>query len=507
MTVPIPVLFRRAAWLPAFFVCGLLCAWQSSDLAQKSEQAKLLMASRRYEEAIPIYRQLVQAVPGNTGLLLNLALAEHMAGHERESIPHFEAVLKSQPNLTPALLSLAAARLSLDQPELAIGPIRRALAVDPKDADARGMLADALSAGGHFDLAAEEYRKLTEISHDDPRAWFGLGNSYQAMARDAFDKLQKIDAQSPYVLALVADTRAQRRQYRSAFFFYREALKGLPSLHGLHAALAEVYRKTGHADWAGAEDVKEQQLPPADCGAHPAECAFVAGHDIEAASVSPKREPSAEALYWRARASNELALQAFFRLGELPASVQMHELKAEIARDQDQHLESVKEWRAALELAPGDAHLHEELAASLFLAADYRAAFDEASKLLAGGMNSAALNFTAGNSLLQLEDAVKAIPFLERAVALNPKMIPAHAALGLALSRAGKNAEAIPHLEKAIAFDDDGALHYQLARALQSTGQAERARSVMIDYQRIVKSNEEQKQQVAQEAQITAPNE
>jgi tetratricopeptide (TPR) repeat protein len=463
------------------------------------------MASRRYEDAIPIYRQLVQAAPGNPGLLLNLALAEHMAGHERESIPHFEAVLKSQPHLLPALVSLAAARLSLDQPELAVTPLRTALGVDPKNVDARGMLADALNSAGHFEQAADEYRKLTEAAPDDARAWYGLGVSYQSMARNAFDRLQKIDPQSAWVLALVADTRVQRRQYRSAFLFYREALKRLPDLHGLHAALAEVYRKTGHADWAATEDSKEQQLAPADCRAHPAECAFVAGHDLDAASLPARREPSAEALYWRARAANELALQAFSRLGELPASVEMHELKAQIARDQDQHLESVKEWRAALELAPGDAHLHEELATSLFLAADYRAALEEASKLLAAGVNSSTLNFTAGNSLLQLEEPDKAVPHLQRALALDAGMMPAQAALGLALARSGKNAEAIPHLQRALPFDDDGNLHYQLARALQSTGQAARAAEVMAEYQRIVKKNEEGKQQVAQEAQITAP--
>ena len=462
------------------------------------------MASRRYEDAIPIYRQLVLAAPGNPGLLLNLALAEHMAGHERESIPHFEAVLKAQPRLLPALLSLAAARLSLDQPELAVTALRTALRVDPNNSDARGMLAGALNSAGHFEQAASEYRKLTETSPGDARAWYGLGASYQSLARNAFDRLQKIDPQSPYVLALVADTRVQRRQYRSAFFFYREALASLPELHGLHAALADVYRKTGHADWAAAEDSKERQLAPADCRVHPAECAFVAGHDLDAASLPARGEPSAEALYWRARAANELALQAFYRLGGLPASVQMHELKAQIARDQDQHLESVREWRAAIELAPGDTHLREELAASLFLAADYRAAFEEAGKLFAGGVNSAMLNFTAGNSLLQLEEPEPAVPYLERALALDSGMMPAHAALGLALARIGKNAEAIPHLQRALPFDDDGNLHYQLARALQSTGQP-RAAEVMAEYQRIVKKNEEEKQQVAQEAQITAP--
>src|ERR1700730_831770 len=96
----------RAALLPVLFF------FQSSDLALQSQHAKEMMAAGRFEEAIPIYKRLTQSAPGNPGLLLNLALAEHMAGHEREAIPHFEAVLKTQPTLAPALLSLGAARLA-----------------------------------------------------------------------------------------------------------------------------------------------------------------------------------------------------------------------------------------------------------------------------------------------------------------------------------------------------------------------------------------------------------
>jgi tetratricopeptide (TPR) repeat protein len=494
---------RRAALLSAFFVFALSSpAWQSDDLAAKSEQAKSLMASHRFEDAIPIYRELVKSVPGNPGLLFNLGLAEHMAGREQESIPHFEAVLKVQPNFLPALISLGAARLALSDPEQAVPPLRKAVVRDSANRDARGMLADALTAAGRFDQAAEQYRKLTELSRDDPRAWYGLGNSYQSMARDAFDRMQKIDAKSPWVLALVADTRVQRRQYRSAFFFYREALNQLPEVHGIHAAMAEVYRKSGHPEWAATEDRKEQKLPPPDCKLHPAECQFLGGHDLEAVAGTA---PSLESLYWRSRAANELALQAFFRLGEMPPSVEIHELKAQIARDQNQHLESVREWRAALALAPGDPHLRAELAASLFLAADYRAAVAETEKLLGAGMKSPELYFTAGDSFVRLEEPEKAVPYLQKALALHPKMLPAHASLGLALSRIGKNAEAIPHLEKALDLDDDGSLHYQLARALQSSGQAERARTVMAQYQDIVKRNDEQKAEVAREAQIAPP--
>ena len=79
-----------------------------------------------------------------------------MAGREREAIPHLEAVLKAQPNLMPALVALAQARLALNEPKLAIAPLEKVVAADPKNRDARGMLAAALLDAGRFDQAAAQ---------------------------------------------------------------------------------------------------------------------------------------------------------------------------------------------------------------------------------------------------------------------------------------------------------------------------------------------------------------
>ena len=88
---------------------------QSEDLAALSRTAKQLMAEGHFEEAIPICEQLVKAMPGTPGLVLNLGLAEEMAGHPAQAVPRFEEVLKADPGNVPALTSLATVQLQLNQ--------------------------------------------------------------------------------------------------------------------------------------------------------------------------------------------------------------------------------------------------------------------------------------------------------------------------------------------------------------------------------------------------------
>jgi predicted Zn-dependent protease len=183
----------------------------------------------------------------------------------------------------------------------------------------------------------------------------------------------------------------------------------------------------------------------------------------------------------------------------------MHALKADILTNHGDKLEAVKEWRAAQKLAPGDPHIEQQLAKAMYLAGDYQNALPMLRKLADAQPRSAELRFFIGDSLLRSEKPQEAIPELESAVRLDPKLLPAQASLGLALTRVDKAAEAIPHLSAALSIDDDGSLHYQLARAYQSTGNAELAKATMQKYQELQRQAEAQKQDVEEKVQITPP--
>src|SRR5438046_8457474 len=292
----------KAANLLLFSLVSILaqssCLAQSDDFAVKSRRAKELMAEGRFVQAVPLYRELNQAVPNNPGLLLNLGMALHMAGDERKSIPQLEAAAKLDPKLAPAWLFLGAARLQLGKAPAAVEALKMALDLQPDRRDALEMLAGALLSLDRPTEAANQYHKLAELDPGSSAAWYGLGRSYESLSVRAFDELQQTAPESGYWLALVGDARLREQQFSSAFYLYCRALEKAPAMRGVHRAVAEIYRQTEHPDWANIEEQKELSLPQPDCRTPTFECQFREGQFPQLLAAA-KGANTPESHYWR----------------------------------------------------------------------------------------------------------------------------------------------------------------------------------------------------------------
>ena len=471
----------QCGWLRSFLLASALLVFSQDVLVVKSQRAKQAMLDRHFDEAERLYSELVRALPQNPGMLMNLGLAQHSAGRYREAITTFAAAMKLQPGLMEAKFLTGVAYLKLGEPARAIGPLNDTLKAAPGHRMAMLELADALLSTGRCKEAVGHFRKLAELEPHDARAWQGLGLSYLGLARESFAALEKATPDSPYVLALLANSRAQEGQFRRAFLLYRQALAKDSRFRGAHAALAEVYRNTGHAEWAGVEEQRERELPMPDCATAPAECAFMAGHYEQAFALPP----SPPTLYWNSRSYSELAHAALSHLARLPPSPQIHELIAEAYTVQGQHHQAAEEVIEALRLDPGNSRLQALLAASLWRNRDFEAALPLLIKLVSNNPNSASLNFELGDTLLQQEEVEKALPPLQAAVRIKPDLLPAQASLGRAYMRSGDTNAAIPHLKAALPLDDDGSLHFQLSRAYERSGNAILAREALQQFQSI----------------------
>jgi tetratricopeptide (TPR) repeat protein len=519
------ILAASAACL-AFVVSSAL--GQQNDLAEKAKQGKELMAAGRFEEAIPIYRELAKALPENPGPLMDLGLALHMAGHEREAVTQFRMVLKRKPSDVPAHLFLGAAYLGLKDPAKAVEPLRSVVRRQPENRDGRQLLGDALLSLGRFGPAAEQFEKLTQLDGGNPKTWNGLGLSYEGLAQDNFEKLEKLAPNSAYWLVLLAESHAKGDEYKGAFYFYREALKKMPGLRGVRTGLAEIYRKTDHPTWAEIEEQKEASLPPLVCGtanapmSKPAsrstspapedpqdrtlnlECDFWARRFSELISAS-RGENTVEAYYWRTRAYNELAKRAFSRLTKLPPSGEVHELLAKIQFSHRKYTEAAKEWKEALKFSPDSSFYRQGYAISLSAVGDYENARPLLEDLIKESPNSEDLNYWLGYSLLGLERSAEAIPFLERAVQIDPTALEPHRDLARAYLRVGQIEKALPHARAASPIDVDGSLYYQLAQAYRMTGQTKSEKEMLEKFRESQSSATAEKKRLEEQIQITPP--
>jgi len=478
--------------LPAFLLLAALTGAQAPDAAEKARRARELAVAGKTEEAIALYEDLVKSAPQDAGLRMNLSIAQFKAGRYREAITHAEAAFRLQPALVTANLFLGASHLELGDPANAVGPLERFVQAQPKDRNARLLLARAKLTLERYDDAVTHYQAAADLMPENPAVWYGLGQAFEALSARAFSDLELSAPDSAYFHALLGDALLAGRRYGAAADHYRQALAQQPSLQGLHAGLAAVYRETGRADPAASEDDAEKKLPAPDCASRNSACDFMAGRYREVIAAA-RTATGPQALYWTSKACRQLAKEAYERLGRLPASPERHILAAKGFEKRSLYPDAVREWREANRLSPADPVIQTGLAVALFHARDHAGALPLLERLIERQPSSAELRFLYGACLANLEQPEKAVPYLEEALKNKPDFLPARAALGQTYLRLGKAAESIPHLQASLPGDEDGSRHFQLVRAYQLAGQPDLARQALAAYEAFRKSLEARK--------------
>jgi predicted Zn-dependent protease len=481
-------------------------AISQADLAALAGRGRTAMAAGRFDEAAELYARVVQALPDEPGMRLNLGMALSMAGQPAEALEHLEAAVRLQPGLVPASLFLGMAHMDLGQPARAIGPLETFLAAQPDDLDAGRMLADAFVLTGRFEDAVRQLRGVTEQAARDPRAWYALGRAYEGLATEAYEALQRTAPGSFRTTLRVAETMLASGRDANAFRLFREVLEERPDQPGVHEALALIYERRGHPDWARVERDRAAKVPPRDCGpgAEDLECGFRAGsYD---AVLAATRSPTAEALYWRSRAADAGASEAFARLGALPPSAEAILIDVERRRDRREPPgEAIDELKRALAGWPDDPRLRLELIRTLFATGETEEIRPLLDAQLQREPGSTELALTYAETWLRLLQPKRAIPYLEKVLAVDPKLTAAQVALGRAYMEVGETERAIAPLEAALDSDTDGTVHYRLSRAYRETGKPELARQTRERFEEIKQAASDQARSRQEEFQITPP--
>jgi tetratricopeptide (TPR) repeat protein len=474
----------RNPWLAIVLSCAAIRA-QDDALAAKSRAARQAMLTGRYGEAVVLYRQLVRALPAEKGLRLSLALALEKDGQPSAAIPELEACTRAEPQSAPAWFLLGLAHQQLGHAREAVAPLRKAVELDPRNSQARLELADAELASGNPREAAEDFRALASAYPDMPKAWHGLGLAYLASGERAFLRVGEMAPQSGYWFALAARAQAAEGHYAEALNLYAEAIRVAPGLSGLHAARAAAYRAAGHADWAAIEEERDLHTPNPDCAREPAACACLSGDWAKALNAA-RESATVSNLYWASIAAGKLAEESFARLRSLPESADIHELLAEAAQRLGRRTQAVEEWRKALAAHPEERRVQGRLAEALLRNREH----DEAERILEPLVRSAPENaewqYLLGETLFEQRLAEEALLHLETARRLRPDDLPTLEALGRVYLDIGDAKKAIPLLERALPVDE-GAIEFALSSAYRRAGREQDAAAALARYREITK--------------------
>jgi len=237
-----------------------------------------------------------------------------------------------------------------------------------------------------------------------------------------------------------------------------------------------------------------------------AACSFFTG-DFETASratatVSGVSAHLSDALYWSIKANEQLAFRSLARFEQLePNSARSHILLGDIYRQRRVYDDALNEYKKALEIEPNDP------AALLGMASAYLGNdnIDKTLETLRAALphspDDPELNLLMAEALVSHHDIAAAEPYLYKSLSAKSQMLPhVHALLGRVYAEAGRTQDAIHELKLGAESDDDGSIHYQLARLYRQTGDSKNASDALEEMKVIKKQERERAAITAQDA-------
>jgi tetratricopeptide (TPR) repeat protein len=229
-----------------------------------------------------------------------------------------------------------------------------------------------------------------------------------------------------------------------------------------------------------------------------ATCSFFTG-DYErsseaSAALAGVSSRSVAALYWSIKANERLAFQALARYEQLePNSAKSHILLGDIFRQRVEYIEALAEYKKAQEIDPTDRAAMLGIASAYLGNNDIDKAIETARAALPQTPDDPQLNLIMAEALVAHHDYAQAEPYLDKSLKAKPQMLPhVHALLGKVYAEAGRTQDAIAQFKIGAESDDDGSIHYQLARLYRQIGDNKSASEALEQMKLIQKQEHEQ---------------
>jgi tetratricopeptide (TPR) repeat protein len=272
-----------------------------------------------YDEAIYAYKQALVCDRLAGHVMRSLASLLVKTGRQEEAVEWVNKLIALNPKDIEARALLANLYSIMDRFDEAIGMYQSILAEDPQNFNVRLLLGGLYARLRDYEKAQAVLEKLTELNPDSYAGFYYLAKLYQEMrlfdkASEAFEKALALNW-SPMLAQEAAELYVQEKQYSQAIAIYKQILAEDPSDERARSFLANVYFRQGEIEKALAEMEKLREISASPDKVELAICRILLDADRRPEGVIRlkallKRDPHSDA----ARA---LLILAYYQQGDL----------------------------------------------------------------------------------------------------------------------------------------------------------------------------------------------
>jgi len=348
-----------------------------------------------------------------------------------------------------------------------VGPIAVAQApqVPPEIAEKLRMASEAMRAG-NIDAAGEGFAAVVKESPNFAEGYLNLG--------------------------LV---REEQGRHGEAIANFQKALRLKPGLRGANLFMGIAEYRTNQLDAGLTALRKETVLAPKDANAWMwlGIVALEKGDGGEATSAldkAAKLSPdNVDVLYHRGRAHLFVSKDSYARMFSAdPKSWRVRQILAEANADADRHVDAIAEYEAAIQLAPREPRLHEELGTEYRTIGKMPEAEEAFRKELEIDPDNVVAQYKLGVLLTEKGNAAQGKQMIVAALKVRPGLRHADYNLGRAEMLLGNDQAAVEDFERATKADSDQDVleqaWYQLGTVLRRMHRTQEAQQAFAMFQK-----------------------
>lgn len=350
---------------------------------------------------------------------------------------------------------------------LIVAPVSAAQApqVPPELVEKFRMASEAMR-GGNIDAAGEGFAAIVKESPNFAEGYLNLG--------------------------LV---REEQGRHGEAIANFQKALRLKPGLRGANLFMGIAEYRTNQLDAALTALRKEATIVPKDANAWMwlGIVALEKGDGGEATSAldkAAKLSPdNVDILYHRGRAHLFVSKDSYARMFSAdPKSWRVRQILAEANADAERHTDAIAEYEAAIQLAPREPRLHEELGTEYRTIGKMQEAEEAFRMELEIDPDNVVAQYKLGVLLTEKGNVVQGKQMIEAALKLRPGLRHADYNLGRAEMLLGNDQAALEHFERATKADSDQDVleqsWYQLGTVLRRLHRPQEAQQAFAMFQK-----------------------